>query len=161
MNAQFVNPGVGDFSVADVEADLDQVGDLGVEDIVFVPLGQSPNDQALVLTANEVSGTVTIFGTSGDITSLEPVENPLANLFRLSPNPTTGPVQIAYELPESSQVVIHLFDAMGRHIRNLVNSNLPAGPQQHEVFLDALPSGMYYLQARVNNDLISLPVVKQ
>mgnify|MGYP001303737215 CR=1 FL=1 len=38
-----------------------QVGDLAPEGLVFVPASQSPNGQALLLVAHEVSGTVAIF----------------------------------------------------------------------------------------------------
>jgi 2',3'-cyclic-nucleotide 2'-phosphodiesterase (5'-nucleotidase family) len=39
-----------------------EVGDLGVEDIVYIDAADSPTGQPLVVTANEISGTVTIFG---------------------------------------------------------------------------------------------------
>ncbi len=38
--------------------------DLGVEDIIYIDADNSPNGQDLVVTSNEVSGTVTIFGAS-------------------------------------------------------------------------------------------------
>jgi 2',3'-cyclic-nucleotide 2'-phosphodiesterase / 3'-nucleotidase / 5'-nucleotidase len=41
--------------------DLAGAGDLGIEDIVFIPSAQSPNMRPLVVTANEVSGTTTVF----------------------------------------------------------------------------------------------------
>ncbi len=40
---------------------LAAAGDLGIEDIVFIPAAQSPNMRPLVVTANEVSGTTTVF----------------------------------------------------------------------------------------------------
>lgn len=53
-----------DFSV-DAQLDDDStnpaVGDLGVEDVVFIPADKSPNGQNIVVTANEVSGTITLF----------------------------------------------------------------------------------------------------
>jgi hypothetical protein len=59
----------------DVEAlvdagDFSAAGDLGPESIVFVPASDSPNDQALILVGNEVSGTTAIFQVS-EITSAE------------------------------------------------------------------------------------------
>ena len=36
-------------------------GDLGSEGVCFVPAGQSPNGHPLVLVANEVSGTLSVF----------------------------------------------------------------------------------------------------
>lgn len=40
-------------------------GDLGVEDIKFIPAADSPNGAPLVITSNEVSGTVSVFQISG------------------------------------------------------------------------------------------------
>ena len=47
-----------------VDATTPEAGDLGVEDIVYIPAEDSPNGTALVVTANEVSGTITVFGTA-------------------------------------------------------------------------------------------------
>ncbi|TWU27908.1 choice-of-anchor I family protein [Novipirellula artificiosorum] len=41
--------------------DLAGAGDLGVEDLEYIPSDQSPNGQALIVASNEVSGTVSIF----------------------------------------------------------------------------------------------------
>jgi 2',3'-cyclic-nucleotide 2'-phosphodiesterase / 3'-nucleotidase / 5'-nucleotidase len=49
-----------DFSIQPFD-DLAGAGDLGIEDIVFIPSDQSPNMRPLVVTANEVSGTTTVF----------------------------------------------------------------------------------------------------
>lgn len=48
-----------DFSVEDVTTP--EVGDLGIEDILYIDAEQSPSGNALVVTANEISGTVTLF----------------------------------------------------------------------------------------------------
>jgi hypothetical protein len=45
------------------------VGDLAIEGMKFIPANKSPNGNPLLITANEVSGTTTIF----EITSDEPV----------------------------------------------------------------------------------------
>lgn len=43
-----------------------EVGDLGIEDIVYISAEESPTGSPLVVTANEVSGTVTLFGVEFD-----------------------------------------------------------------------------------------------
>lgn len=53
-----------DFSISFDEDNLENfglAGDLGPEGIDFVPAAQSPNGKPLVIVANEVSGTTTIF----------------------------------------------------------------------------------------------------
>lgn len=49
------------------DAELGTAGDLGVEDLKFVSADDSPNGAPLLLAANEVSGTVTVFQVSGTI----------------------------------------------------------------------------------------------
>ena len=58
---QYINE--RDFSV-DAEADIETVGDLGPEDIVFIPGSDSPNGEPLLLLSNEVSGTLSVFSLS-------------------------------------------------------------------------------------------------
>lgn len=62
-------------------------GDLGPEDVLFIPADQSPNLKPLVVLVNAVSGTITVFGIGDAVTSLRgPVVN--APQWRISPNPT-------------------------------------------------------------------------
>jgi hypothetical protein len=49
---------------AEVSGDYQQAGDLGPESLVFVPATASSTGQALVLMANEVSGSLTVFEVS-------------------------------------------------------------------------------------------------
>ena len=56
-----------DFSVLDVENNLAAVGDLGPEDIKFIPASQSPTGGDLVLVANEVSGSVSAYSVTTPI----------------------------------------------------------------------------------------------
>ncbi|PPK88175.1 putative secreted protein (Por secretion system target) [Neolewinella xylanilytica] len=51
------------------------VGDLGVEDILFIPAASSPNDRDLVVTANEISGTVTLFSLEAPTFTLQLLHN--------------------------------------------------------------------------------------
>jgi hypothetical protein len=59
---QYIN--TRDFTIADVEADFDQVGDLGPESIKFVGANNSPTGEPLLIVANEVSGTTAFFEIS-------------------------------------------------------------------------------------------------
>jgi 2',3'-cyclic-nucleotide 2'-phosphodiesterase (5'-nucleotidase family) len=43
------------------DAEAGTAGDLGVEDLTFVPAEDSPNGNALLISSNEVSGTVSVF----------------------------------------------------------------------------------------------------
>lgn len=61
-NAYFVN--YVNHRNFDVDQTTPEALDLGVEDIIYIPAAVSPNGEDLVVTSNEVSGTVTIFGAS-------------------------------------------------------------------------------------------------
>jgi hypothetical protein len=65
--------------------------------------------------------------------------------LRVAPNPTNGPVQITYTLPESSAVRLELVDSQGRLLQRLFNSREGSGQYRKNFRLD-LPAGTYYLQ---------------
>lgn len=46
------------------DAEAGTAGDLGAEGLVFIPAAESPNGSPLVIVANEVSGTTTVFDAS-------------------------------------------------------------------------------------------------
>ena len=82
---------------------------------------------------------------------------PPAGRFRLaapSPNPATGPVTLAFELPEAAAVRLELFDAQGRLVRRLLKEEMAAGP--HTATWNpasgeggAVP-GIYFLRLRMS-----------
>jgi len=53
------------FSVTPSQANVNLIGDSGVEGIIWIPASQSPTGKALLVTGNETSGTVTIFEANG------------------------------------------------------------------------------------------------
>ncbi|MCC9655497.1 choice-of-anchor I family protein [Rhodopirellula halodulae] len=52
-------------------ADIENAGDLGVEDLKFVSPADSPNGQPLLIASNEVSGSVTIFQLGQSVLDVE------------------------------------------------------------------------------------------
>ncbi len=59
------------------------------------------------------------------------------------PNPFNPQTQIRFGLPETAEVTLAVFDALGREVARLVEGSLSAG--RHEVTFEAqdLPSGLY------------------
>lgn len=55
----------------DPEAEPSTAGDLAPESITFIPAADSPNDQPLLMVANEVSGTITFYTFTAEATRLQ------------------------------------------------------------------------------------------
>ncbi len=71
------------------------------------------------------------------------------------PNPFNPTTKINYELPQSSKVVIKIFDALGKEVRLLVNKDLSAGKYQVEWNgmdnnFRSVATGVYFYQLNVN-----------
>lgn len=105
-------------------------GDLGLEEIVFIPAGSSPNGKALLVTTNAVSGTVTIFST-GEVTSIRgPVQSDLR--WAIAPNPTSD--LLFSTVADDYQV----FNAFGQLVLSVRQTN--------RIDVSSLPAGTYVLR---------------
>ena len=86
--------------------------------------------------------------TNGGITFVEEEEiNEMPTDFTLSqnyPNPFNPSTKIQYSLPQSSNVIIKIYDILGNEIETLIKEEQPAGT--YEVTWNAanLPSGIYF-----------------
>ena len=77
------------------------------------------------------------------------------NLKQNFPNPFNPTTKINYELPQSSKVVLKIFDALGKEVRLLVNKDLSAGKYQVEWNgmdnnFRSVATGVYFYQLNVN-----------
>ena len=150
-----------DFTVSNDDITGSAVGDLGVEDIQYLSVDDSPVDVPLVITANEVSGTVTIFAVNDLPTSTKDIFNLADFNIQVGPNPFVERLAITYELEDASKVSINMFDAAGRFVTNVVNENQQSGAFNYEKNLRGLANGTYYLVVRINNRVAALPLIKQ
>ncbi|MBE0573166.1 MAG: T9SS type A sorting domain-containing protein [Ignavibacteriaceae bacterium] len=64
------------------------------------------------------------------------------------PNPFNPSTKIKYSIPQSSIVVLKIFDVLGNEIETLVNEEKPTGT--FEIVFDAgdLPSGVYFYELK-------------
>ncbi|MBP3193927.1 T9SS type A sorting domain-containing protein [Natronogracilivirgula saccharolytica] len=67
----------------------------------------------------------------------------VGKLHKNYPNPFNPTTLISYDLPETSNVRLEVYDLLGRKVATLVNDQMEAG--SHEVLFDAtnLASGIY------------------
>ena len=80
----------------------------------------------------------------------------IANNFSLKqnyPNPFNPSTNISFTIPQSGNVKLTLFDAIGNQIENLFEGNLSEG--EHQITFNSnarLSSGIYYYKIVFNND---------
>ncbi len=108
-----------------------EAGDLGVEDIVFVPVEDSPVELPVVITSNEVSGTISIF-TIGEFTDVEDIDRDIVHALRVFPNPVMDRL---YTNEVSDYQVL---STLGQVLLSAQNTN--------EIELANLPAGTYFLR---------------
>jgi DNA-binding beta-propeller fold protein YncE len=108
-----------------------EAGDLGVEDIVFIPAEDSPVNLPLLVTANEVSGTVSIFSFGELSTDVETITGG-ASPWRIYPNPV-GEILLTNIVSDYG-----VFSLTGKLLRQAGNT--------HRIELPDLPAGTYLLR---------------
>lgn len=114
-----------------VPADSMPAEDLGVEDIVIIDGPESPNGIPLLVTANEVSGTVSVFQINGVPTS---IDNPIEDEETLSvyPNP-------AADILFVSKVGMYSIYTMDGALIRTVN-------ETDRIMVNDLPTGSYLIR---------------
>ncbi len=122
-----------------------------VEDSVWTsigkPIGFTQDALALVVKEPEPDRTANEDETPA-------IDQP-ALLHQNYPNPVRTNTAITFETRVPDQVVLILYDALGRKVRTITDGFLPGGIHQYELDLDDLPAGVYMYQLRVG-DSISL-----
>jgi hypothetical protein len=72
-------------------------------------------------------------------------------LYENYPNPFNPSTKIKYSIPQSSNVVIKVYDVLGNEIGTLVNEEKPAGTYEVTWNAASLPSGVYFYQLKAGN----------
>jgi len=65
-------------------------------------------------------------------------------LYQNYPNPFNPVTKIKFDIPKLSDVKLIIFDAVGREIKNINQSNLAAGSYEYEFNGESLSSGIYF-----------------
>ncbi len=121
-------------------------------DAPILPPPQMSNVATVTL---DVSGV----GTGAEVAADVPLSFTLEQNY---PNPFNPTTTIAYALPVASEVLLIVYDVLGRAVATLVDARQPAG--RHEAAFDAsqLPSGIYVyrLQAGAFSTARRLVVLK-
>jgi len=65
------------------------------------------------------------------------------------PNPFNPSTKIKYSIPQSSNVVIKIFDILGNEIETLVDEEKNVGTYELTLYAEQLPSGVYFYRLQV------------
>lgn len=96
-----------------------------------------------------------VFNKNGVVLSNDVVkDNEIPEEYFLSqnyPNPLNPTTVINYEIPETGNVSLVIFDILGREVETLINEEKPAG--RYEIRFDGtrLASGVYFYQLKAGN----------
>jgi len=71
-------------------------------------------------------------------------------LYQNYPNPFNPSTKIRYSVPQSSNVVIKVFDILGNEIETLVNEEKPMGSYDVKFEGANLPSGIYFYRLKTS-----------
>ncbi|MBW8049810.1 MAG: T9SS type A sorting domain-containing protein [Cytophagales bacterium] len=125
------------------------------EDLYYVvevkhPTGCDPNlSKVLVYNSarSNVSNRLLPTGITEGGTSLRPVQ--------VFPNPYSGVTQISYTLPEKADVLLEVFNVLGKKIQVLVNGEQNSGNYRYSFSAKGLgySSGVYILKLRVGDSV--------
>lgn len=97
--------------------------------------------------------------------AVSPISSEVPSDFRLSqnyPNPFNPVTKIIFDIAKSSQVKINVYDAIGRHMKSLVDMELKAGSYSTEFDGSGLTSGVYFyeIEAGIFKDVKKMVLIK-
>jgi len=72
-------------------------------------------------------------------------------LYPAYPNPFNPTATIKYDLPQTSQVILEIYNLLGEKVITLVSDRLPAGTYEYQWGASQFASGIYLYQLRANN----------
>jgi len=89
---------------------------------------------------------------SGCTTNVNTITNAVSDIT-VFPNPSTGDVQVSYELSETGNVVIDVYNEMGRLTIHVISEKEQAGYHNH--LFRVSQKGVYFLKMFINNSVYS------
>ncbi len=141
----------------------------------------NPGDSQVIMTAQLVArgtnhkNSVTVLKQLSDVAKnlcqngfvigINPISNEVPNTFNLYqnyPNPFNPVTKIKFALPKSGNVIVKIYDVIGREVTTLVNEKLNAGIYSVDWNGANSPSGVYFykLQSGEYTDTRKMVLVK-
>lgn len=85
--------------------------------------------------------------TAGNLVGINPIGNKIPKEFSISqnyPNPFNPTTKLKFALPKSTNVILKIFDNLGKEISTLVNGDLKAGYYEYDFDGSNFSSGIYF-----------------
>jgi hypothetical protein len=89
--------------------------------------------------------------------SISPISSIVPEGFKLYqnyPNPFNPSTRIRFDIGQTGNVKLSVFDVLGKEIKILANENLSAGSYEIEFHAENLPSGIYFYQLKAEGKVI-------
>jgi hypothetical protein len=128
-----------------VETKSDTLGNLIHRDYGYYAygIGKVKNERTFPVTEihTDLLISYTVTGLNDEVTNQPPVNFLLSQNY---PNPFNPSTKISYQLPESGNVTLNIYDVLGNELAALVNDYKPAGNYDVDFNAVGLPSGVYF-----------------
>ncbi len=95
-----------------------------------------------------------------DLTGLKQDINNSAN-FQIYPNPTLGTMNIDYTLDAAQEVLINIYNLMGKEVRHIEYSIQDGGKHHAQIDLTELPEGIYFIKFQCKETQNIQTLIKQ
>lgn len=112
-----------------------------------------------IVVINKVNAPFTINVVDPNATAIDPASEMLGS--HVWPNPSTGQVQIDFELTTVADVTLRLLDLRGKEVKKLATVTLDAGLRTIGLDASACAAGIYFVELQVADAIVRHKVVIQ
>lgn len=113
-----------------------------------------PGPDSYSVTATDGLGCETV----AELTLVSTNEADIVNNLSVAPNPTSGLINVALDLPASKEVQLSVIDITGKEVMNLAPVTFSS--RRFEVDLQGQAEGLYLLRFRIGDDVVTRRVIK-
>jgi hypothetical protein len=124
---------------------------------------ESPLYTSLKFAGSAQSEDLTITPTNGILQVLKStMGNVNGNTIEVFPNPTTDDITVTFEVEETTNANLSIYDVVGRKVITILDGQLPNGKYTYNENLGQLEQGLYMVTLSLENDGVKVSkVVKQ